>query len=94
MRVVDQKHFSKFFTNPKGLGQLGQRDTGTFDKIWHILEFQEVTRGQYLSITLKFNSPDFLADVIEYIGREVITLRKLSTGSNRAQMNVSLGWKY
>ena len=84
MCVVDQKHFTKFFTNPKGLRQLGQRDAASFDKIWHIVEVQEVTGGQYMSITLISDSPDFRPDVIiEYIGREVIPLGRLSAVSNR-----------
>ena len=92
VRVVDQKHFTQFFTDPKGLGQLGQRDGVVCDKIWHILEFQEVTGGQYLSKTLIFDSSDFRPDVIEYITREVISaLGKSSTTSNRVQMNVSHG---
>ena len=91
VRVVDQKHFTKFFTDTKGLGQLGQRDRAACDKIWHIWDFQKVTGRQYLSNTLIFDGLDFRPDVI---AREVIPLGKLSTISNRMQMNVSHSCQY
>ena len=95
MHVVNQKHSTKFFTNPKGLSQLSQsvlglREGDGFNKIWHILEFQEVTGGQYLSKALISDGLDFWPEVIEYIAREVTHLGKPSIASNRVQMKVLL----